>query len=131
MKKNDKSIQISPNTCAIHINEINTNTKEDLFSCQCCIILIDKKNITSASSWLVNLRHFERLKHPFLIDQSGPGWSTVFLVNQNYANILALSMHIVNFPSRGCPPLATTSVVKISKLAVGFCEQDNNKVHVF
>ena len=53
----------------------NKPTQEDLFYCQCCIILIDKKNITSDSTWLVNLISFERLRDLFLTDQSGAGFS--------------------------------------------------------
>ena len=37
--------------------------------------LIDKKNITSDSTWLVNLISFERLRDLFLTDQSGAGFS--------------------------------------------------------
>ena len=51
----------------------NKPTQEDLFYCHCCIILIDKNNITYFRQG--QFISFERLRYLLLTDQSGAGWS--------------------------------------------------------
>ena len=45
------------------------------------MILIGKKKITSAITWLVNKKQISRPLSTSQIDQSGAGYSNVFLVN--------------------------------------------------
>ena len=54
---------------AITLPKNQLSPKEDLLYHQCCTILIDKKNTTSA----INLRGFERSQDLFLNIQSGDG----------------------------------------------------------
>ena len=74
------------------------NYKENLFFCQSCTILIDKKNITSVS--LANLRGWELCF--LLTNQVLAKVCNVFLFDQNYATLtvkhISLDKNIHNCP---------------------------------